>query len=402
MENKPLKLHPLPAATTYNKIVVYGVIGAGLLIALTYLTVMSSRGNHAQWERPDRFVTLNRALVTEERIPQPPPPEPAPVVEAPPPVVAPAPPPPHPQPARPNPDIARRKAALIKALSAKISVEAFSPDKAQAQNVATIAPQQTYIRPTMGQVQPMPGQMYPGQGFTGQWAGQQPMNMGRTSQFWQQSSHANTDQYLSASVQAPRSPYQVNAGTIIPAVLAQAITSDLEGTVTALVTNDVYDSVTGRYLLIPQGSRLFGVYDADLQANQPRLQLAFKTLYFPNGYSISLEGMPGADQRGLAGLTDQVNRHFFQRYGNAAILSLITAGISMATYGNRGNFYSYEPQEAAMSGAGQVLGRAVAEDLRRSMNIRPTVTVREAYPFTMTVTQDVTFPGPYPFAGGAE
>jgi type IV secretion system protein VirB10 len=247
----------------------------------------------------------------------------------------------------------------------------------------------------MGQLPAYPGQTQP-------WAGQQAMNMGRSQQMWGQSSHATTDQHLAASVQAPRSPYQINAGTIIPAVLAQAIISDVEGTVTALVSNDVYDSATGRFLLIPQGARLFGMYDSDLQANQPRLHLAFKTLYFPDGYSIALQGMPGGDQRGLSGLSDQVNRHFWQRYGTAAVLSLITAGVSLATYGNRGHFYSYDPQEAAMSGAGNVLGRAVGEDLRRAMSIRPTVTIREAYPFTMTVTQDMTFPSPYPFEGGTE
>jgi type IV secretory pathway VirB10-like protein len=108
--------------------------------------------------------------------------------------------------------------------------------------------------------------------------------------------------------------------------------------------------------------------------------------------------MPGSDSRGWAGLSDQVNRHFFQRYGTATVLSLITAGISLATHSNQGRFYGYEPQDEAMYGAGQVLGRAVAEDLRRAMQIHPTVTVREAYPFTLTVTQDVTLPGPYPFA----
>src|SRR4029434_8300042 len=223
-----------------------------------------------------------------------------------------------------------------------------------------------------------------------------PSLVGRQQQFWQQSSDAITAQYLTAQVQPPRSPYQLNAGTKIPAVLTQAITSDLEGTFTALVSQDVYDSVTGRFRLIPQGATLYGVYDADLRANQPRLHTACKTLYFPNGYSLALSGMPGSDSRGLAGLSDQVNRHFLQRYGTAAVLSLITAGVSLAVHQHNG-FYTYEPEEAAIYGAGTVLGRAVAEDLRRAMQIRPTVTVREAYPFLLTVTQDIVFPGSYPF-----
>src|SRR5262249_43873019 len=150
--------------------------------------------------------------------------------------------------------------------------------------------------------------------------------VGRNQQFWAQSSYGTTGQWLAASVQPPRSPYQVNAGTVISAVMAQALNSDLEGTVSALVTHDVYDSITGQYLVIPQGARLFGFYDADVHGNVPRLHIAFKTLYFPNGYSLALSGMPGVDTTGMAGVSDQVNRHFWQRYGSAAVLSLITAG----------------------------------------------------------------------------
>jgi type IV secretion system protein VirB10 len=412
---KRFNLHPLPPATSYNRVVQYGIVAAITLVIVTYMTVMSSRGEKPRWERPERFVTVNRPLILPQEKPLPLPPQP--VLEPPDPPPRPqwqqptAPPPQHATP-KPDPDAQRRKEALLKALSAKVLVEEFSADR-QRQTVTPVAqhsssplngPQQTLEIPPAWQSSPTPEQM---QILTySQPNGQHNTLVGRNQQFWQQSSDATTGQYLATSVQPPRSPYQVNAGTIVPAVLAQAILSDLEGTVTAVVSQNVYDSVTGRYLLIPQGSRLFGVYDADLQANQPRLHLAFKTLYFPNGYSLGLQGMPGMDDRGFAGLSDQVNRHFFQRYGTAAVLSLITAGISLAIHGSN-NVYTYEPQEAAMYGAGQVLGRAVAEDLRRGMQIRPTVTVREAYPFNLTVTRDVTFPGPYPFGllvaqGGTE
>jgi type IV secretion system protein TrbI len=407
---KRLTMHPVPQATRYNRLVQYGLCGAGALIVLTYLTVMSSRGEKPQWERPDRFVTINRPLITDVDVEKPPPPLPLPPqlpLELPPQTFAQptaAPPARAASPAHPNPDVERRKEALLKAMTAKVLVEEFSRDR-QAHAPTSVAlpsassqsgsPPFAHLAPPWPS-NPTPAQMH---AWTPPHATVQPTTLvGRSHDFWQQSSHATTEQYLAASVQPPRSPYQVNAGTIVPAVLTQAITSDLEGTVTAQVSHDVYDSVTGRYLLIPQGARLFGVYDADLRANQPRLQLAFKTLYFPNGYSLSLQGMPGMDSRGFAGLSDQVNRHFFQRYGTAAVFSFITAGISLATYGSRDRFYAYEPQDAATYSAGQVLGRAVAEDLRQAMRIRPTVTVREAYPFTLTVTQDVTFPGVYPFA----
>ena len=161
----------------------------------------------------------------------------------------------------------------------------------------------------------------------------------------------------------------------------------------------MFDSISSHHLLIPQGARLFFLYDADVQSAAPRLNLSCKTLYFPNGYSLALNGMPGVDQVGMAGLSDRVNRHFWQRYGSAAVLSFITAGISLAVH-RRGGFFTYSPQEAATAGVGQVLGQAVAEDLRQSMRIRPTITVPEAYRFNVVLTQDVVFPGPYPFTSG--
>jgi type IV secretion system protein TrbI len=147
-------------------------------------------------------------------------------------------------------------------------------------------------------------------------------------------------------------------------------------------------------VLIPQGARLEGVYDSESAGEQTRLNTLWHTLYFPNGWSLALHGMPSTDQGGMMGLTDQVNRHFFQRYGTAAVLSAITAGISLATYRNRGFFYD-DPATAATYGVGNVLGRAVAEDLGRGMRVRPTLTIRAGTPLHLRVTQDLTLPGPY-------
>ena len=380
------------------------MIGAGLLAVVTYVTVMASRHTSAaKWERPERLVMVNRPLVTPAEKPPPryvPPPQ-----EPPPPLPLPQATTPAPRPQaqpKPDPDVQRRKEALLKALSAKVLVEEFSADRPQPTTtpVALHSPSPVSGPPQTLEIPPAWSSSPSAESLrawprTPEHQTEQTL-VGRQQQFWQQSSDATTAQYLAAQVQPPRSPYQVNAGTIVPAVLTQAITSDLEGTLTARGVPDVYDSVTGRFSLIPQGAKLFGVYDADLRANQPRLHVACKTLYFPNGYSLALSGMPGSDSRGLAGLSDQVNRHFLQRYGTAAVLSLITAGVSLAVHQHNG-FYTYEPEEAAIYGAGTVLGRAVAEDLHRAMQIRPTVTVREAYPFMLTVTQDIVFPGPYPF-----
>jgi type IV secretion system protein VirB10 len=162
----------------------------------------------------------------------------------------------------------------------------------------------------------------------------------------------------------------------------------------------VFDSIRGAHLLVPQGARLFLEYNTERQAADTRLQLTAKTLYFPDGSSLALGGMPSLDDKGAAGVEGRVNRHVFQRYGTAAILSLITGGISLATH-RRGGYSHYEPSDAALYGVGNVMGRAVGEDLYRGMNTRPTLTIPAGYRFHLQFAKDYAFPAPYPFAHAA-
>jgi type IV secretory pathway VirB10-like protein len=393
-----------PHVPHYNRLLLYGggiVLG---IVALCYGWSLFWSPPQATYDQPVRLVSSGQPLYpAERREPSPTPPPPAP---APQPVslafLQKPTPPPQAKPRQPDPWAERRRQALMKALDAPVLVTDFSLDGkplVASQNHTAVpvqpqpigAPQTLEIPPAWPQEEQLPF------GSPRQAASSNDP-VGRQQQFWHQSSWgAASSQWLAAAVQPPRSPYQLNAGTFVPALLAQAITSDVEGTATAIVTQDVFDSISGHHRLIPQGARLFCPYDADVQSAAPRLNLSCKTLYFPNGYSLALNGMPGVDHVGMAGLSDRVNRHFWQRYGSAAVLSLITAGISLAVH-QRGGFYTYSPQEAATYGAGQVLGQAVAEDLRQSMRIRPTITVPEAYRFHVVLTQDVVFPGPYPFA----
>jgi type IV secretion system protein TrbI len=108
-------------------------------------------------------------------------------------------------------------------------------------------------------------------------------------------------------VQAPASQYVLQAGAVIPAALLTGLRSDLPGQVTAQVTEDVYDSPTGKVLLIPQGARLVGQYDAQISFGQSRALLVWNRLIMPNGRSIVLERQPGADAEGYAGLEDDVD-----------------------------------------------------------------------------------------------
>jgi len=405
---RKLLLQPQHIISQYRRLLLSGSILLGGLIVLSWLFVMATR-QRAQWESPVRLVSSSQPLTFAEK-PAPPPPTPPP------------PEPPRVQqsyslpptrtvttrsssPAKEDADAKRRKEALLKALRASVKVDNFSLDSEARSHVSptpVALQQETPIEPR--QTLEIPSSWTPAQAANtapvGQsWAPNERL-VGRSQRFWQQSSYGNAAQWLAATVEPPRSPYTLHAGTVVPAILTQELNSDLEGALSAIVTRDVFDSITGTQRVIPQGARLFGLYDAEVQTNSPRLHLAFKTLYFPNGYSLSLNGMPGVDRTGMAGVSDQVNRHFWQRYGSAAVLSLVTAGISLAIH-RRSGFYSYGPEDAATYGAGQVMGQAVGEDLRQQLRIRPTLTVPAGYVFNLLVSQDIVFPGPYPFTASS-
>ena len=134
------------------------------------------------------------------------------------------------------------------------------------------------------------------------------------------------DDYLENSKKKPRSPYEVKAGSYIPAALITGINSDLPGSVNAQVTDNVYDTVTGNYLLIPQGAKLVGEYNSNLTFGQKRVQVVWNRIIFPDGNSIDLEKMQGVDIAGYTGFHDKVDNHYLKIYGNAVLLSLMGAG----------------------------------------------------------------------------
>ena len=130
-------------------------------------------------------------------------------------------------------------------------------------------------------------------------------NMQSRKQAFLDSARGRTSDYLSSTRTAPLSPYEIKAGWEIPAVLEQALNSDLPGELKALVTSNVYDTATGRYILIPQGSRLIGRYDSRVAYGQDGVQVAWSRLVFPDASSVDLDGMVGLDAQGNAGLRQQ-------------------------------------------------------------------------------------------------
>ena len=190
-------------------------------------------------------------------------------------------------------------------------------------------------------------------------------------------------------VAAPTGPV-IGAGTVIPGVFLTGINSDLPGQITGQVSQNVYDSVTGTRLLIPQGSMLIGEYDAKVTYGQQRVLLVWNRIRLPNGSSISLEGMPGVDLSGYAGASDQVNNHWLKLATGVIFGSLLGAGTQVT----QGSTSTLNPSFAqlAVQGAGQSVNQAGQDLARKNLGIQPTLEIRPGMRFNVFVTKDVGMP----------
>ena len=185
-------------------------------------------------------------------------------------------------------------------------------------------------------------------------------------------------------VSAPASPYVLQAGAVIPAALLTGLRSDLPGQVTAQVTEDVYDSPTGRIRLIPQGARLIGQYDAQIAFGQSRALLVWNRLILPNGRSIVLERQPGTDAEGYAGLEDEVDNHWGTLFKAAILSTLLSIGSEAGTSGTEDELIQ-AIRRGGSDSANQIGQRIVG----RSLNVQPTITIRPGFPVRVLVTRDL-------------
>lgn len=202
--------------------------------------------------------------------------------------------------------------------------------------------------------------------------------------------------YLKEAKRPALSPYELKAGWAIPAALGCGINSDLPGQICGQVRENVYDSTTGRYLLIPQGTRLIGTYDSQVAVGQERILAVWNRLIFPDGSSISLQGMPGANQAGYAGFDADVDNHYIKVFGGAIMLSMITAGVQLSQPQQSANSNSAPSTQQTIAGAlGQQLGQVGSSMVQRNMQIQPTLKQKPGYRFNVMVTRDIIFPGAY-------
>jgi type IV secretion system protein VirB10 len=188
-------------------------------------------------------------------------------------------------------------------------------------------------------------------------------------------------------VAAPASSHVVQAGNIIPASLITGIRSDLPGQITAQVTENVYDSPTGRFLLIPQGARLIGLYDSQVAFGQSRVLLVWTRLIMPNGRSIVLERQPGADTSGFSGLEDEVDNHWGALFKSALLSTLLGVGSELGTTSGTGS--NSDVITALRRGSSDSLNQTGQKVVQRNLNIQPTLTIRPGFPVRVIVNRDL-------------
>ena len=189
--------------------------------------------------------------------------------------------------------------------------------------------------------------------------------------------------------------HTVLQGTMIGASLLTAVDSSLPGNVSAIINNSVY-SFDGSRVLIPSGSKAFGQYSSDINLGQKRVQIAWTRIVTPDGQAVSISSI-GGDQLGRAGVTGQVDSHFLERFGGAALISLISAGPDLAaaalskdsnSSGNSSNSYNQVAQNA-LQGTGQSLTNATQNVMADYINIPATISLPQGAAVTIALDRDI-------------
>ena len=199
--------------------------------------------------------------------------------------------------------------------------------------------------------------------------------------------------YLPNQVVAQMSPYELKRGSVIPATLATGINSDLPGRITAQVSQNVYDSATGRHVLIPQGSKLFGRYDSKVSFGQNRVLVIWTDIIFPDGSTLQIGGMAGTDAAGYGGFSDKVDNHYLQTFGSAILVALIGAGTEMMIPTDQNALGTENSAEdAARRSFAETFGQISEQTVSRNLDVQPTLEIRPGYRFNVLVDQDIVFP----------
>lgn len=199
------------------------------------------------------------------------------------------------------------------------------------------------------------------------------------------SQHSNT--YLTAGREAPLSETELKVGTLIPATMISGLNSDLPGQIIASVSQNVYDSATGSYLLIPQGSKLYGTYDSQVAYGQDRILVAWTRINYPDGTTLELKGMGALDAAGYAGFADQVDHHYWKIFGNAFVLGMITGATEAGVSDDNSDDTS--TAESVNNGVAEQFSETGSTLIEKNLDVQPTITIRSGYRFNIMLNKDV-------------
>ena len=387
-----------------RRVAIMVFIGAGVLFTLVAMSILGSDNSMSGGSAP---VDLFEASKGAESIspPRPRPPEPEPIVEPPPP----PPPPPKPKPIYiPVPTISERRrreqAKRLVSAGAPSTIQTFEAQQGgaaagassrQSEEMSALAEAARLLGTTPVPQQPQQGDMSasfmpPG---TGQGAANDPNGWARKAAFIKQDL---PEEYSRHSRTPQRTLLELKAGHLLPCVLISGLNSDLPGDMIAQVSENVYDSATGRWILIPRGSKVIGTYDDQISYGQSRVLVIWRRIVFPDGSTLVLDNFGGADQAGYSGFKGKVNRHWGSIISSALLVSLLGAGVELAAPTKNGDRDENDPRSILAENAAASVAEAISQIIRREVSRQPTIVVKPGYRFMIFVQRDVVFPRPWP------
>ena len=211
--------------------------------------------------------------------------------------------------------------------------------------------------------------------------------------FLEKAEKSHEHDYLHQIEKAPISPFELQAGSVIPAMLITGIDSDLPGVIIGQVDQSVYSDINGK-LVIPEGTKLVGMYNSGVSYGQNRVQVVWSRMIFPNGYSMNI-GFEGASQRGYSGFHDLTNTHFWSIMGDALLYSVLGAVPELASGSNTNTSGGTSVGQALAQSTGQEMAQTGQQFVQKGMNRQPTIHIRPGYKFDVIVSRDMVFPGAY-------
>lgn len=204
---------------------------------------------------------------------------------------------------------------------------------------------------------------------------------------------------LSAKVEAPETEYLLRAGHVLPGVMVTGINSELAGTIIGQVSQDIYDTASGKHLLIPQGTKILGTYNNEIIYGQDRLSTVLNRLTFPDGKVVDIGEMLGSDLAGYSGYEDKVNHHYFKTFGNAILMSAVIGLTALSQNQNQGQSqgggFNQNSNSILSQSLGQTMGQTTQQLLQRNLSLAPTIEIRPGYEFNIILTKDIKLPGVY-------